>query len=271
MPEAARTILITGASSGFGLATARTLAAAGHTVFGTSRVARPDNGAIRMLPLDVTADDSAAACLAALLGETGRLDVLINNAGTGLCGAVEDTSLAEARAQMETNFWGPVRMIKAVLPVMHAQGSGRIITIGSLAGHAALPFQPFYSTSKFALEGLNEALRLELRGSGIQSTMICPGDFRTGFTAARVFAARAREGRNAARLARTLAIYERDETNGADPALVASLIARLVTAAQLKPRYLVGAPAQVWGIRLKQILPAAVFEALMAGNYFKAA
>lgn len=264
---AGRVVLVTGASSGFGQEIARRLAADGHVVFGTSRHARGDDGAVRMRVLDVTDDASVAACVAQVRGEAGRIDVLVNNAGNGLCGAIEDTGLDEARAQMETNFWGPVRMIQAVLPVMRAQGAGRILTVGSLAGHAALPFQAFYSTSKFALEGLNEALRLELRGSPIDSTIICPGDFRTGFTAARVYAARARAGLHAGRLARTVAIYARDEQNGADPRRVAELVARLVTVPRLRPRYLAGAASQTMSIRAKSVLPATWFESLLAGTY----
>lgn len=220
-----------------------------------------------MLPLDVTDDASTAACVAAVVAAAGRIDVLVNNAGSGLAGAVEDTTVTEARAQMETNFFGPLRVILAALPHMRAQGSGRIITIGSLAGHAALPFQPFYSTSKFALEGLNEALRLELAGSGIDSTIVCPGDFRTGFTAARSFAAAARTGRNAARLGKTLQIYERDETNGADPGLVADLVSRLVTEPSPGVRYMVGKPVQRFGILLKRVLPGTWFESLMRSTY----
>jgi len=262
-----KTILVTGASSGFGAAIASQLGAAGHRVYGTSRTPRPDTPTHRMLTLDVTDEAAVAGCLATLLAETGRLDVLINNAGNGLCGAVEDTTPAEAQAQMDTNFIGPVRMIHAALPRLRAQGSGRIITIGSLAGHAALPFQPYYSASKFALEALNEALRLELSGTRIDSTIICPGDFRTGFTAARMFTAAARHGPNAARLHRTLAIYERDETNGANPADLAALVTRVVNARHVKPRYLAGRIDQRLGITLKRAIPAAWFEAIMRRTY----
>ena len=262
-----KTILITGASSGFGQAMAAHLGARGHRVFGTSRRPAGAQGTARMLALDVTDDASVASCVRAVLEAAGRIDVLVNNAGVGLCGAVEDTSPDEARAQFDTNFFGPVRMIHAVLPAMRAQGEGRIITIGSLAGHAALPFQPYYSASKFALEGLNEALRLELADTCIQSTMICPGDFRTGFTAARVFSAQARAGANAARLERALAIFERDENAGADPALVAELVARLIEAPALRQRYLVGRWDQRFGISLKRVLPAEVFRKLMRNIY----
>jgi len=267
MGEASKVVLVTGASSGFGRSIAAVLAARGHHVFGTSRDPRDGESGVTMLELDVTRDESVEACVAAVMTSEGRVDVLVNNAGIGLAGAVEDTTLEEARWQMETNFFGPVRMIRAVLPGMRSQGKGRIITVGSMAGHAALAFQPYYSSSKFALEALNEALRLELRGSGIDSTIVCPGDFRTGFTSARVFAAGARSGRNASQLATTVGVYERDETHGADPRLLADLVARLVDEPRLRVRYFVGRLDQRIGIHLKRLLPAAVFERFMRGIY----
>jgi len=243
------------------------LAALGHTVFGTSRKPSDDFSTVRMLALDVTDDASVAQAVAQVVQTAGRIDVLVNNAGIGLCGAVEDTTMAEARWQLETNFFGPVRMILAVLPYMRRQGGGRIITVSSLAGMAALPFQPYYSAGKFALEGLNEALRLELSGSGITSTTINPGDFKTGFTAARVFAKNAHAGRHAAQLRTTVGIYERDENHGADPQAVAELAARLIAQPRVGVRYLVGAPIQRFGMLLKRLLPATVFEWIMKDTY----
>jgi NAD(P)-dependent dehydrogenase (short-subunit alcohol dehydrogenase family) len=260
-------ILITGASSGLGRAIADELTSAGHRVYGTCRQPNDHTGEFTMLPLDVTLDDSVAKCVDLVISAEGRIDVLINNAGFGLCGAVEDTTLDEARGQMETNFWGPLRMIHAVLPHMRRQSSGRLVTIGSMAGHAALPYQPFYSTSKFALEGLNEALRLELAGTGIDATMVCPGDFKTGFDSARVLSAAARSGRNADQLAKTTSIYVRDERAGADPKIVAMLVAQLVIAPRLDVRYFAGRPLQKLGMLLKRALPANWFERLMKATY----
>ena len=260
-------ILVTGASSGFGQLIAEQLSAQGHRVFGTSRSAKPDQGKVRMLVLDVTDEAQASNAVAQVIDEAGRIDVLINNAGVGLCGAVEDTSLAEAQWQMDTNFFGPVRMIRAVLPQMRVQGSGRIITVSSLGGLAGLPFQPFYSASKYAIEGLNEALRLELSGSGIDATTINPGDFKTGFTDARVFSAQARSGQNAQRMDSTVAIYERDEQRGADPQRVAELVARLVEQSVLDVRYPVGSLGQRAGIFAKRLMPARLFERLMQSTY----
>ncbi|MCY1544587.1 putative oxidoreductase SadH [compost metagenome] len=168
---------------------------------------------------------------------------------------------------METNFFGPVRTIAAVLPHMRAQGGGRIITVSSLAGLIGMPFQAFYSASKFALEGLNEGLRLELSGSGIDATTINPGDFKTGFTAARVFARGALNGAHATQLRRTVGIYERDERTGADPQLVARLAARLVEQKRIGVRYGVGRLDQRLSALLRRFIPAALFERMMRSVY----
>ncbi len=263
----AKIIVVTGASSGFGEQIAKALALAGHRVFGTSRNHKPDADGVRMVRLDVTDDASVAACIALVMAEAGRIDVLVNNAGIGICGAIEDTSLAEAQAQLDTNFWGAVRLIQGILPIMRNQRSGRIVTIGSLAGHAALPYQAFYSASKFALEGLNEALRLELTGTGIDATIICPGDFRTGFTAARRVAEKAAGSFYAGKMERTVKIYERDELNGADPAQVARLVVTIVRAGKVRVRYSVGKFEQRFGILLKRWLPPEWFELIMQSTY----
>ncbi len=155
-----KVVLITGASSGFGQAAASLLARNGFIVFGTSR--QPDRGnpdGYKMLRLDVCSDDSVNACIQILMEQAGRLDVLINNAGYGLGGAVEETAIHEAKSQFETNFFGTARMVRAVLPIMRKQGGGQNINVSSLAGLMGVPFRGFYSASKYAVEGYTEALR----------------------------------------------------------------------------------------------------------------
>ena len=149
-----QTILVTGASSGIGQATARLLAQRGFNVFGTAR--KPESTqshGVTMVALDVRSDESVRACLAQVMTKAGRLDVLVNNAGYTVTGAAEETSVDEAKAQLETNFFGAVRMVNAVLPGMRAAGAGKVINISSLAGNTAIPYSAFYSASKFALEG----------------------------------------------------------------------------------------------------------------------
>lgn len=158
-------VLVTGASSGIGRAAARMLAERGYVVLGTSRdpasvAALPG---VELLPLDVRSDASVSACVKAVLQRAGRLDVLVNNAGYVLSAAVEEASPDEALAQFETNFFGAVRMLRAVLPIMRRQGGGQIINISSVAGLVPMPFWGYYSASKAALEALTEALRYEVK------------------------------------------------------------------------------------------------------------
>ncbi|MGC8873617.1 MAG: SDR family NAD(P)-dependent oxidoreductase, partial [Chloroflexia bacterium] len=154
-------VLITGASSGIGLACARYLADRGYRVFGTSRhpEACPPEP-FPMIQMDVCDDASVLRGVEAVRERAGRIDVLVNNAGIGYGGAIEDTSLEEAHRQFETNFFGALRLCRAVLPIMRAQGSGLIVNMSSIGGLIGLPFQGLYSATKFALEGMSEALRL---------------------------------------------------------------------------------------------------------------
>jgi NAD(P)-dependent dehydrogenase (short-subunit alcohol dehydrogenase family) len=186
MKKNPRVVLLTGASSGFGRAIAAALAHDGHRVFATTRaqVGTPVAG-LTHLTLDVTDEVSVANCVAEVMRIGGRVDVLVNNAGLGIAGAIEDTTVEEARAQFDTNLFGLHRMCRAVLPPMRRQGGGHIINMSSLAGQIAIPFQGFYSASKFAIEAYSEALRMEVRRYGVQVSMIEPGDFATAFTANR--------------------------------------------------------------------------------------
>jgi NAD(P)-dependent dehydrogenase (short-subunit alcohol dehydrogenase family) len=175
-----RVVLITGASSGIGQATASLLADRGYKVFGTSRQPRSDTSdGFVMLQLDITSDTSVKACIHAVMQRTGRMDILINNAGYGLSGAIEETSIQEAKSQFETNFFGAVRMVKTVLPVMRQQRSGHIINISSMGGVVGNPFLGFYSASKFALEGYTEALRHEVKRFNIHVSLVEPTYFKT--------------------------------------------------------------------------------------------
>ena len=178
-----QTVLVTGASSGIGAATARLFHARGFTVFGTTRAANPVSPPeFTMLALDVTSDDSVRDCIDRVLSQTGRLDVLVNNAGYVLNGAIEETSLAEAKDQFETNFFGCVRTVNAVLPSMRQARAGRIINIGSLVGLIAVPYSAYYCATKFALEAYSESLWYEIRPFGIGVSLIEPGYIRTSIS-----------------------------------------------------------------------------------------
>ena len=177
--------LVTGASSGIGEATAQRLATAGYKVYGTSRRgARSSLRSCAMLPLDVTSDDSVEAAVKELILQEGRIDLLVNNAGFGVAPAgAEESSIDQAKAIFETNFFGLIRMTRAVVPHMRRQGNGRIINIGSVLGFLPMPYGALYAATKHAVEGYSESLDHELRTRGIRVSVIEPAYTKTQFDA----------------------------------------------------------------------------------------
>lgn len=214
--------------------------------------------------MDVDDDASVAAGVRQVIEAAGRIDVLVNNAGIGVAGSVEDTSIEEAKRQLETNFFGVVRATQAVLPHMREQGHGKIVNVSSIGGLVSLPFQAFYSASKFAIEAFTEALRLELRPFGIQVCCIEPGDFRTAMTDKRIFTRNADSEAYGEQMRTTIDAYAHDERNGADPELVARLIERIVAERNPKVRYLVGKRDQKAAALLKRVIPSTLFERFLA-------
>jgi NADP-dependent 3-hydroxy acid dehydrogenase YdfG len=174
-------VLVTGASSGIGAAVAAMFVSRGYRVFGTTRGHRAGPAGVTMLPLDVRDDASARQCVDTLLAREGRLDVLVNNAGVILLGPVEEVPVSDARALFETNFWGVSRMVNAVLPLMRQQARGHVINIGSIAGSVAVPMNGYYAATKHALVAYSEALRHELKHTGVRVALVEPGDVRTAF------------------------------------------------------------------------------------------
>lgn len=250
--------LVTGASSGFGRVIARRLHQREYRVFGTSRskdtVAGPG---VEMLTLDVRSQDSVQVCVRTVLDSEGRIDVLVNNAGTTHLSLAEETDVDEARAVFETNFFGIVRMTNAVLPVMRARKSGRIINVGSLAGLVAIPGQAFYTASKFALEGYSEALRYEVEPFGIHISLIEPGFYRTRLQESIGLEARRFGDYDGLREALHSSIA-RSFVEGGDPAEVAELVVRVAGAKAPRLRYRVGSGAR-WVPVLKGLLPQQAF------------
>ena len=176
-----KTVLVTGATSGIGRIIAKKLHENGYKVYGTSRTPEKHKNELpfELLPLDITSENSIRDCVKALLNSSNTIDVLINNAGIGICGSAEETTLEQAYKQFETNFWGVVKMTKAILPIMRKQRSGNIITIGSLAGLIGVPFQSYYSASKHALEGFFKSLKFEADPFNVRITVVEPGFFKT--------------------------------------------------------------------------------------------
>lgn len=262
-------VLVTGTSSGFGQAIASALAAEGHRVFGTVRT--PPSGAAggyTILPLDVTQDESVASCVAEVLRGAGRIDAVVNNAGMGIAGAIEDTTVDEAKAQFETNFFGMHRVCRAVLPRMRAQRSGLIINMSSLAGHVPLPFQGFYSASKFAIEAYSEALRMELRPFGIRVAMIEPGDFATGFTAKRrMTAASTPSSPYHAPCALAIARMARDEQANGNLSPVVHAVQAILAAPAPAMRYPRATFVQRAFVALRPFLPHSLAEYLIRDTY----
>lgn len=266
-------VLITGASAGFGSASADHLVRLGHRVYGTSRHAEfPDavgpRSSVQMIPMDVCDDDSVRHAVDFVHKQEGRIDVVVNNAGVGLAGAVEDTSIEEAKALFETNLFGVLRVCRAVLPLLRTQGSGLIVNVSSLAGLVTIPFQGFYSASKYALESMSDAMRMELRPFGIHVVLIEPGDFKTGFTESRSFAAEAGEGsayRESCQSA--VAVMEHDERNGADPRQLAELLAKIIASPSPRNRYPVGELGQRLAVAARRIVPSAFLDKALSTLY----
>lgn len=227
-------IIITGASSGFGKATAEMLAAKGNTVYGLCRRRVLAESNIKYYQCDVRDRENIRAVVEQIVAEQGKVDVLINNAGMGIGGALELATEEEIDLQMGTNFMGCVNMCQAVLPYMRKQRAGKIINLSSIGGVMGLPYQGFYSASKFAIEGFTEALAAEVTGFGIRVCMVEPGDFATGFTGSRKNSQATMDDHDYGPIfKRSLAIIEKEENGGLQPEVLARRIVKLVE--QKKP------------------------------------
>ncbi|HEY1650447.1 MAG TPA: SDR family oxidoreductase [Acidimicrobiales bacterium] len=255
----AKVVLITGASAGIGQATADRLHGAGWRVVGASRRGT-SSGGWQAMKMDVDDDDDTRRGVAAVLSEHGRLDAVVASAGWGLAGPVELTPIDRAKAQVETNFWGVVRVVQHALPAMRAQQSGRLVLVSSIGGLIALPFQAFYSASKYALEGYAEGLAYEVDPFGIHVTLVEPGNIRTDFTASRHTISDDPDGVYRAAADKAITLMEKDESNGAPPASAAAVIARVLEAKRPRRRVSVGKVGERIGIPAKRLLPHRVFE-----------
>lgn len=263
-----KVILITGASSGFGKATAELLAQRGHIVYGTSRTTK-EHPSVHFLNMDVRDRESIASGVRQIIEKEGRIDVLVNNAGMGIGGSLELATPEEIDLQMGTNFMGCVNMCQAVLPQMRKQRQGRIINLSSIGGIMGLPYQGYYSASKFAIEGFSEALSAEVRGFGISVSMVEPGDFATGFTASRKNSTLTLENEDYGdSFRRSLDLIEKEENGGLKPEVLARRIAKIVECRHPKLRYVVANLEQWFSVVVKRILPGNWFVGILR-NYYK--
>ena len=255
-----RVVLVTGASAGIGLSVANRLHSQGWSVVGASRRGTGSEG-WNAVVMDVDDDNAVNAGVERLIAEHGRIDAVVAGAGWGLAGAVEQTAIADAKDQLETNFWGAVRVVQAVLPTMRQQASGRIILISSIGGLIGIPFQAFYSASKFAMEGYGEALAYEVAPFGIQVSLVEPGNVRTDFTASRRSVTPPSEGDPySAAVAKAVGLMERDEANGVPPDDVAVVIEALLNSKHPRRRVSVGKMGERVGLLAKRLLPYRAFE-----------
>jgi short-subunit dehydrogenase len=259
-----RVCVLTGGSGGIGKATASLLVQNGFTVYELSRTGA-DADVIRHITADVTEPEQVKAAVARVIAEQGQLDLLVNNAGFGISGAVEFTDPKDAFAQLNVNFFGTLHCIQAVLPIMRAQKSGHIVNISSVAAPIAIPFQAFYSATKAATNSLTLALRNEVNPFGVKACAILPGDVKTGFTAARKKSC-AGAGVYGEAVDRAVAVMEHDEQNGMPPELVAKAVLRAANAKHPKAYYTVGLQYQVF-VLLAKILPATWTNALVGMIY----
>jgi NAD(P)-dependent dehydrogenase (short-subunit alcohol dehydrogenase family) len=251
-------VLITGASSGIGRATAELLGDKGHRVFGGVRAAATTRAltSVELVPLDVRDEASVKSCVEGVRSRAGRIDVLINNAGINLVGAIEETSISQAQALFDTNVIGVLRMIQAVLPGMRGQGAGLIVNISSILGLIPAPFMGVYAGTKHAIEGLSESLDHEVRTFGIRVILIEPPYIRTNLDAS---AAQA-EGRidaYATQRQRTAAVISHNTDTAPEPKLVAEEVLRSIEGPYRMRRPIGQAVLQSW---LRRLLPARLFE-----------
>ena len=263
------TVWVTGASSGLGLHTARALREAGHTVIAGARSFTPgEEDGVHRLPLDVTDEGSIGAFLRAAQAISPRVDALVHCAGMLVLGSCEETSPEEYLRVLDTNFLGMVRMNQAALPLMRAQGQGRIVMFSSINGLMGIPFQSAYTASKHAVEGYGECLAMEVRPFGIQVCLVEPGDHRSGSQRYRLQAsAMGVDSPYAADFRRGTAAIHRDEAHGSDPDILGRKVAALFERRRMPLRRCIASPDQYGAALMHRLLPGNAFGRVIRRYY----
>ncbi|MCX5581724.1 oxidoreductase [Kaistia terrae] len=258
--------IVTGASSGIGQASAEALAKAGFTVFGTSRKPSCNTQShISMLACDVTDEASVASLVSTVLKTTGRIDVLVNNAGLGMFGGAEESSVAQVQSLFDVNLFGVLRMINAVLPSMRRQGEGRIVNISSALGFVPAPYSAHYAASKYALEGYSESLDHEIRTFNVRVSLIEPGTVKGSFDHSSLTPDSTMPEYDAGR-AWVHAFYEKAKLTADTPEDVAAAVLRAATGRQHRQRYTVGKVAGQVSL-LRRIMPASLFDKVLRQQF----
>ena len=256
-----RVAFVTGATSGLGLAISRSLLDIGYIVYGAGRRQQPPDlpQDFIYVPTDVALDESVNKSRDFVLSQESHIDLLVCAAGFGISGSIEDTPIDLAKAQFDVNFFGIARVVCAFLPSMRQHGRGRIIIVGSIAGKIGMPFQAYYSASKFALEGFVESLRYEVRRFNIEACIVEPGDFKTGFTGSRQ-KIMTPESPYYDQFERVIGVQEHDEINGLDPAKAGKKIAGLAVSKHLPTRLTIGPFFERFAVWIRRLIPDAWFE-----------
>ncbi|MGB2341421.1 MAG: SDR family oxidoreductase [Flavobacteriaceae bacterium] len=263
-------VLVTGASSGIGKSIATHLHSLGHRVYGTSRSPKKytEDFPFPLLELDVTQPKSIVQFVSEINKKEAGVDVLINNAGVGITGPVEETSIEALRNNFETNFFGPLAMVQQLLPLMRKQGKGTIINITSIAGYMGLPFRGGYSASKGALNIISEALRMEVAAQGITVMTLAPGDYATDIASRRYHEPVVQNSPYEKPYQKSLDLMNAHVDSGNDPIEIAYKVASLLKRKKPNPHHVVGSFLQKISLSLKKLLPQKAYEKLLR-NHFK--
>jgi len=260
-------VLVTGDSSGIGRAICEHLAARGRTVYGASRT-ELKGAAWAHLRMDVADEASVTEAVAHILDREGCIDAVVHAAGVSLAGPFEETSVSEAQRHFDVNYFGAVRVIRAVLPAMRRQGQGKLLVIGSIGGLIGLRYLGHYSASKFALDGLVESVRAEISPFGIDATVIHPGDFNTAHVANGTTSAATQPGSPYYDVFhRAAEFYLKSEEQARSPDILARKIHALLDRRRLPVRVVVGTPLETLGVLAKNWLPSRLFEAMVSKVY----
>ncbi|CAM3493371.1 SDR family oxidoreductase [Zobellia roscoffensis] len=264
-----KVVLITGGSSGIGKSIGLYLKSKGFKVYGTTRslAKHQDFEVFELLQLDVSDNESIVSAVNKIIVKEGKLDVLVNNAGVGITGPIEETPTEEVQKAFDTNLYGPLRVVQAVLPQMRRQNGGVVINISSIAGYMGLPYRGIYSATKGALTILTEALRMETKEFGVKIATIAPGDFATNIASGRYHSPVLESSPYKEPYGNTLKMMNDDVSNGEDPIAVAKKVLEVIESSNPKVHYKVGSPLQKFSIVLKCILPDKVYEKLLLNHY----